>query len=153
MKLLKNQGSHTVQRCTTLCILEILGCQAKWYFKCILQLGERSLGLSRWRRGKEPACQRRRHVRHRFDPWVRRISWRRDGNPPQCSCLENPLDRGAWRATVHGVTETDKTEETARTHVGLEGPSGLPSSTRESLGPPWMLVPGGSRVSPTHTPP
>ena len=76
-----------------------------------------------------------------------------DGSPLQYSCLENPLDRGAWRATVHGVTETDKTEETARTHVGLEGPSGLPSSTRESLGPPWMLVPGGSRVSPTHTPP
>ena len=38
MKLLKNQGSHTVQSCTTLCILEILGCQAKWYFKCILRL-------------------------------------------------------------------------------------------------------------------
>ena len=28
------------------------------------------------------------------------------GNPPQCSCLENPLDRGAWRATVHEVTES-----------------------------------------------
>ena len=25
---------------------------------------------------------------------------------PQCSCLENPMDRGAWRATVHGVTES-----------------------------------------------
>ena len=25
------------------------------------------------------------------------------GNPLQCSCLENPLDRGAWRAAVHGV--------------------------------------------------
>ena len=24
-------------------------------------------------------------------------------NPLQCSCLENPMDRGAWRATVHGV--------------------------------------------------
>ena len=27
------------------------------------------------------------------------------GNPLQCSCLENPMDRGAWRATVHEVTE------------------------------------------------
>ena len=27
-------------------------------------------------------------------------------NPLQCSCLENPMDRGAWRATVHGVTES-----------------------------------------------
>ena len=27
-------------------------------------------------------------------------------NPPQYSCLENPTDRGAWRATVHGVTQS-----------------------------------------------
>ena len=27
------------------------------------------------------------------------------GNPLQYSCLENPVDRGAWRATVHGVTK------------------------------------------------
>ena len=26
------------------------------------------------------------------------------------SCLENPMDRGAWQATVHGVTESDMTE-------------------------------------------
>ena len=25
------------------------------------------------------------------------------GNPQQYSCLENPMDRGTWRATVHGV--------------------------------------------------
>ena len=28
------------------------------------------------------------------------------GNPLQYSCLENPMDRGAWRATVHGVSKT-----------------------------------------------
>ena len=28
----------------------------------------------------------------------------RNGNPLQYSCLENPMDRGAWQATVHGVT-------------------------------------------------
>ena len=27
-----------------------------------------------------------------------------NGNPLQYSCLENPMDRGAWRATVHGVS-------------------------------------------------
>ena len=33
------------------------------------------------------------------------------GNPLQCSCLENPVGRGPWRATVHGVEkESDKTE-------------------------------------------
>ena len=28
------------------------------------------------------------------------------GNLPQYSCLENPTDRGVWRATVHGVTQS-----------------------------------------------
>ena len=34
------------------------------------------------------------------------------GNPLQYSCLENLMDRGAWRATVHGVTrsQSDITE-------------------------------------------
>ena len=27
-------------------------------------------------------------------------------NPLQCSCLKNPMDRGAWRATVYGVAKT-----------------------------------------------
>ena len=81
-----------------------------------------------------------------FDPWVRKIPWRRawqsisvfldfpggsdgiesaynvgdlgsiprserspgggHGNPHQYSCLENPMDRGARRATVHGVAKS-----------------------------------------------
>ena len=28
-----------------------------------------------------------------------------NGNPLQCSCLENPMLRGAWRTTVHGVAK------------------------------------------------
>ena len=38
-----------------------------------------------------------------FDPWVGQIPGAGNGNPLQYSCLENPMDRGAWRATVHGV--------------------------------------------------
>ena len=30
-----------------------------------------------------------------------------NGNPLQYSCLGNPMDRGAWRATVHGVTRVE----------------------------------------------
>ena len=30
------------------------------------------------------------------------------GNPLQYSCLENPMDKGAWWATVHGVTKSRK---------------------------------------------
>ena len=52
--------------------------------------------------GKEPACQCRRLQRHRFSPWVRKIPWRRDGNPLQYSCLGNSMDRGE----VHGVTKS-----------------------------------------------
>ena len=33
-----------------------------------------------------------------------------NGNPLQYSCLQNPMDRGAWRATVYGVAELDMTE-------------------------------------------
>ena len=29
-----------------------------------------------------------------------------NGNPLQYSCLENPMDGGAWQATVHGVTKS-----------------------------------------------
>ena len=29
-----------------------------------------------------------------------------NGNPLQCSCLENPMDRGAWQAIAHGVSKS-----------------------------------------------
>ena len=35
-----------------------------------------------------------------------------NGNPLQCSCLENPRDRGALWAAVYGVAESDTTEAT-----------------------------------------
>ena len=37
-----------------------------------------------------------------------------NGNPLQYSCLENPMDRGAWWAAVHGVTKESHTTEYTR---------------------------------------
>ena len=39
-----------------------------------------------------------------------RSSGEGSGNPLQYSCLENPMDRRAWWATVHWITESDTTE-------------------------------------------
>ena len=39
------------------------------------------------------------------------------GNPPQYSCLENPMDRGAWRATVHRVAKSRTWLKRFRTHI------------------------------------
>ena len=51
---------------------------------------------------------------HRVDPEVREgifhvlkmFSGEGNGNPLQYSCLENPMDGGAWCATVHGVAKS-----------------------------------------------
>ena len=39
-------------------------------------------------------------------PLLGRFPGGREGNPLQYSCLENPMDRGAWRATVYGVAKS-----------------------------------------------
>ena len=54
----------------------------------------------------EPACQGRRHKRFRLNPWVGVIPGEGQGNPLQDSCLKNPMDTGAWQATVHWVTKS-----------------------------------------------
>ena len=43
------------------------------------------------------------------------------GNPLQFYCLENPMDRGAWRATVHGVTKSWTRLKQLKTHTHTHG--------------------------------
>ena len=65
--------------------------------------GSRPTGFPRWLRTHLPS---RRCRRPRFYPWVRKILRRRKWQPLQYSCLRNPMDRGARRATIHGITKS-----------------------------------------------
>ena len=56
--------------------------------------------------GKESTCQFRRHKRHGFDLWVRKMLWKRKWQSLQYFCLENSMGREAWRATVHGAAKS-----------------------------------------------
>ena len=46
------------------------------------------------------------YQRCQFNSWIGKSPWRRKWQPIQYSCLESPMDRGAWRATVQGVAES-----------------------------------------------
>ena len=60
-------------------------------------------GLPRWLSGKESTCQ---SGDTSSIPGSRRSPGEENGNPVQYSCLENPMDRGTWRATVRGVAKS-----------------------------------------------
>ena len=51
-------------------------------------------------------------------PGLGRSPWGGHGNPLQYSCLENSINRGAWQATVHRVTERHDGSDLACTHTG-----------------------------------
>ena len=56
--------------------------------------------------GKESACRCMRVRRRGFIPWSGRSPRGGNGNPLHYSCLENPMHRGSWWATVHGVAKS-----------------------------------------------
>ena len=82
-------------------------CSFKWV-ELLTRLGCVQ-GLPGGTSGKEPTCQWRRHQRLGSIPRSEVSPGRGHGNPLQYSCRENPMARGAWRATVPGVTESDMT--------------------------------------------
>ena len=65
-----------------------------------------------------------------------------NGNLLQYSCLENSVDRGAWRATVHGVSKSP-THWTAVTFPEIQSPSALPVCPRPEIrqkGSPCVII-------------
>ena len=73
-------------------------------------------GFPRDTNGKEFACQCRRRERLGFNPWVGKIPWRRGWQPTPVA-MENPMNRGAWQATDHGVVETRTQLKRLSTHT------------------------------------
>ena len=94
-----------------------------------------------------------------------------NGTPLQYSCLENPMDRGTWQASVHGVAKSwaqlsDFTftfhfhalEKEMATHSivlawripGMVEPGGLPSMGSHRVGHDWSDLAAAAAISPRH---
>ena len=102
----------------------------------------------------------------------KRCQWEAIGNPLQYSCLENPMDGGAWWAAVHGVTKSQALlsdctftfhfhalEKEMATHSsilawripGTEEPGGLPSMGSHRVRHDWSdLAAAAAAVSSTR---
>ena len=79
--------------------LSSVRCSKKLF--CISLKGE----LPRWLSGKELACSARAAGDMGLIPELKRSPGGGNGSPLQYSCLEDPMDGGAWQATVHSVTK------------------------------------------------
>ena len=97
--------------------------------------------LPRWFGSKESAWQCGRCRRWTLDSWVGKIPGVGYGNLLQHSCLENPMDRGPWRATAHGITKS----WTQLTPMQADGGMCLLTAALRSC--PWHLqLPAGKQA-------
>ena len=74
-------------------------------------------------------------------PGLERVPWRTPWQPTPVSCLENPMDRGAWQATVHRVPESWTLLKQLRTHtqMKLRGRLYVQSTWKNLL--TWLPIP------------
>ena len=87
----------------------------------ILEGIQASCGLTQWLSGKEPVFNVGDTGDVGLIPGSGRSPGEVHGNPHRYSCLENPMDRGAWWATAYGVTKEPDMTEFARMHSGVRG--------------------------------
>ena len=84
-------------------------------------------------------------------PGSRRSPGRRNGNPLQYSCPKNPMDRGAWRDTVHRVAKSQTRLQWLSTHTTMEHDTNFANTVVQSIGhlqlfcnPVYCSMPGFS---------
>ena len=80
----------------------------------LLGISHKPLGFPRWHSGKEPTANAGNTRDAGLIPGLGRYPGIRNGNPLQYYCLENSMDRGAWEATVHGITKSRAQLSTAQ---------------------------------------
>ena len=115
-------------------------------WKPIYRIGENTCKSCNWKRlisgiwgfpggvsGKESPCQRGSCKRQGPIPGSGRSSGGGHGNPLQYSCLENPMDRGAWWAILHGVSKSCTQLNRLSTHTQQE-------YTGNSLVAQWLRI-------------
>ena len=95
------------------------GVMRRWDLRESIKIAKVAVILLKWNLGGaviESACKRRRPGDLGLVPGSVRSPGGGHGNPLQYPCLENPMDRGAWRATVHGCRKESGMIE--HTHTG-----------------------------------
>ena len=93
----------TPRKCT--CSLAHLGVW-QWPISLNKAMGEVRHHIPKWLSGKESVCLSRRHRRCGFDPWARKMPWRRAYQPTPVFLPENPMDGGGWQAAICGDTKS-----------------------------------------------
>ena len=89
---------------------------SKWFCPAI-----KGMKPPQWLSGKESGCSAGATGDMGSIPRSGRFPGRGRGNPLQYSCLENPMDRGAWQATVHRVTKSRTQLKPLSTQATIKG--------------------------------